>query len=359
MASCGFEGFEKRLELVFELPASGGEVARHGLRLLPAEALREVLDAAQCAVVSAAGNAAADAYVLSESSMFVYPGRVVLKTCGTTPLLRAVPVLLRAAAALRLRLRSCRYSRGEYLFPEAQPFPHAHFADEVAYLDAALPRELLRFRRSAVMPSSSSSSPGASHRWHVYSASSSASSSDADGAARLTAEVCMTELDRGMAARFYQRPGDGRTSHAIGDEMTAASGIGGVVDENDPRSLVCAYAFAPCGYSMNALDGARYATVHVTPEDGHCYASFECATDDAAAALAAIRRAVAAFRPATVSVSISHTSSAASSLCTPVAEALEPLGLACHCRAAEVFPGAGTVTYQTFTAPATKHEHDN
>uniref|UniRef100_A0A0E0DLS4 S-adenosylmethionine decarboxylase proenzyme n=1 Tax=Oryza meridionalis TaxID=40149 RepID=A0A0E0DLS4_9ORYZ len=356
MASCGFEGFEKRLELVFELPArgGGGEVARHGLRLLPAEALREVLDAAQCAVVSAAGNAAADAYVLSESSMFVYPGRVVLKTCGTTPLLRAVPALLRAAAELRLRLRSCRYSRGEYLFPEAQPFPHADFADEVAYLDAALPRELLRFRRSAVMPSSSS--PGASHRWHVYSASS---SSDADGAARLTVEVCMTELDRGVAARFYQRPGDGRTSHAIGDEMTAASGIGGVVDEDDRRSLVCAYAFAPCGYSMNALDGARYATVHVTPEDGHSYASYECATDDAAAALAAIRRAVAAFRPATVSVSISHTSGAASSLCTPVAEALEPLGLACQCRAAEDFPGAGTVTYQTFTAPATMHEHDN
>uniref|UniRef100_A0A0D3G325 adenosylmethionine decarboxylase n=1 Tax=Oryza barthii TaxID=65489 RepID=A0A0D3G325_9ORYZ len=223
MASCGFEGFEKRLELVFELPASGGEVARHGLRLLPAEALREVLDAAQCAVVSAAGNAAADAYVLSESSMFVYPGRVVLKTCGTTPLLRAVPVLLRAAAALRLRLRSCRYSRGEYLRSRTPTLPTRWRTST-----PPSPVTLLRFRRSAVMPSSSSSSPGASHRWHVYSASSSASSSDADGAARLTAEVCMTELDRGMAARFYQRPGDGRTSHAIGDEMTAASGIGGV-----------------------------------------------------------------------------------------------------------------------------------
>uniref|UniRef100_A0A0E0KYB5 S-adenosylmethionine decarboxylase proenzyme n=1 Tax=Oryza punctata TaxID=4537 RepID=A0A0E0KYB5_ORYPU len=354
MASCGFEGFEKRLELVFELPAGGGggEVVRHGLRLLPAEALREVLDAAQCAVVSSVGNAAVDAYVLSESSMFVYPERVVLKTCGTTPLLRAVPVLLRAAGELGRALRSCRYSRGEYLFPEAQPFPHADFADEVAYLDGAVPGELLRFRRSAVMPSSS---PDASHRWHVYSASSTSSSSNADGAARLTVELCMTELDRGLAARFYQSPGDGRTCHAIGDEMTAASGIGGVMN---PRSLVCAYAFAPCGYSMNALDGARYATVHVTPEDGHSYASYECATDDATMALASIRRAVAAFRPAIISVSISHTAGDTSSLCTPVAEALEPLGLACQSRAAEDFPGGVTVTYQAFTA-ATMHEHDN
>uniref|UniRef100_J3M3V4 Uncharacterized protein n=1 Tax=Oryza brachyantha TaxID=4533 RepID=J3M3V4_ORYBR len=88
MASSGFEGFEKRLELVFTLPVGGGGV-QHGLRLMPVEALREVLDEAQCTVVSAAGNAAFDAYVLSESSLFVYPGRVVLKTCGTTRLLRA------------------------------------------------------------------------------------------------------------------------------------------------------------------------------------------------------------------------------------------------------------------------------
>uniref|UniRef100_A0A0D9ZVV6 Uncharacterized protein n=1 Tax=Oryza glumipatula TaxID=40148 RepID=A0A0D9ZVV6_9ORYZ len=80
-----------------------------------------------------------------------------------------------------LRLRLCRYSRGEYLFPEAQPFPHADFADEVAYLDSALPGELLLFRRSAVM---SSSSPDASPRWHVYSASSSSSSSKSTFSAR-------------------------------------------------------------------------------------------------------------------------------------------------------------------------------
>ncbi|KAF0923194.1 hypothetical protein E2562_003405 [Oryza meyeriana var. granulata] len=349
MASSGFEGFEKRLELVFTLPVGGGGV-RHGLRLLPVEALEEVLDAAQCAVVSAAGNAALDAYVLSESSLFVYPERVVLKTCGTTRLLRAVPVLLRVAGELGLGLvlRSCRYSRGSYLFPEAQPFPHADFADEVRYLDGAIPGEL-RFRRSVVLQPSSC---GASHRWHVYSASSTDDARGGGAAQRLTFEVCMTELDRALAAQFYQRPGDERTSHTIGDEMTAASGIGGV----NPRSLVCAYAFAPCGYSMNGLDGARYATVHVTPEDGHSYASYECASSssDAAAALASIRRAVAAFRPATVSVSVSCTG--ATSLCTTVADALEPLGLACQSLGAEDFPGAGTVTYQTFTAAVTtKH----
>uniref|UniRef100_A0A0E0QRC4 Uncharacterized protein n=1 Tax=Oryza rufipogon TaxID=4529 RepID=A0A0E0QRC4_ORYRU len=202
-------------------------------------ALREVLDAAQ----------------------------EVLKTCGTTPLLRAVPVLLRAAAAgglsRALRLQSCRYSCGECLFPEAQPFPHADFADEVAYLDGALPCELLLFRHSAVMLPSSS--PGASHRWHVYLASSSSSSFVARRGSRWSRAVLPAPRQRPDQPRHRRR-------------VDGASGIGGVVD--DPRSLVCAYAFVPCGYSMNALDG-------------HSYASYECV---AAAALASIRRAIAAFR---------------------------------------------------------------
>ncbi|XP_062232400.1 S-adenosylmethionine decarboxylase proenzyme 4 [Phragmites australis] len=350
MASLGFEGFEKRLELVFLLPTCGGERARHGLRLLPVAALREALEAVQCAVVSAAGNASFDAYVLSESSLFVYPSRVILKTCGTTRLLRAVPVLLRAAGELGLGLRSCRYSRGSYLFPEAQPFPHADFDDEVRYLDGAVPSGL-HFRRSSVLQPS----PQSTHKWHVYSASTSSDGATGhehvDGATHFTVEVCMTELDRTLARQFYLTPADARSSHAIGDEMTALSGLGGV----NPQSLVFGYAFAPCGYSMNALDGARYATVHVTPEDGHSYASYEYA-GGGADALASIGRAVAVFRPSVVSASVCYATTAgsqavdATSVWSAVANALEPLGLACRSQAAEGFPGAVTVTYQTFTA---------
>ncbi|CAL4903015.1 unnamed protein product [Urochloa decumbens] len=366
MASSGFEGFEKRLELVFSLPVcADGARARHGLRLLPVGALREALDAAQCAVVSAAGNASLDAYVLSESSLFVYPSRAVLKTCGTTRLLRAVPPLLRAAAAeLGLALRSCRYSRGSFLFPEAQPFPHADFADEVRFLDAAVPNSL-RFRRSAVMPPPPPPHRhGQEHKWHVYTAST---SDDDGGAARLTVEVCMTELDRTLAKQFYLTPGDdvGRTSHAAGDAMTAASGLGDVMN---PRALVFGYAFAPCGYSMNALDGERYATVHVTPEDGHSYASYECGgggDDDAAGTIASVGKAVAAFRPGAVSVSVCYGGGSGTTegrtgraidaawVWSVVADAVETMSLTCRSRAAEDFPGSITVTYQTFTrAPA-------
>jgi S-adenosylmethionine decarboxylase len=73
--------------------------------------------------VSRTSSAHVDAYVLSESSLFVYADRLVLKTCGTTRLLEAVPELLALAAGLGLAARRCKYSRASFLFPEHQVRP--------------------------------------------------------------------------------------------------------------------------------------------------------------------------------------------------------------------------------------------
>ena len=53
--------------------------------------------------------------------------------------------------------------------------------------------------------------------------------------------------------------------------MTALSGIGALL----PDVKVDDWAFEPCGYSMNGLRGGFYYTVHITPESGFSYASFE------------------------------------------------------------------------------------
>ena len=70
--------------------------------------------------MSRTSSAHVDAYVLSESSLFVYADRLVLKTCGTTRLLEAVPELLALAAGLGLAARRCKYSRASFLVPEHQ-----------------------------------------------------------------------------------------------------------------------------------------------------------------------------------------------------------------------------------------------
>lgn len=75
---------------------------------------------AACCIVSSRSNDELDAYVLSESSLFVYPERLILKTCGTTELLAAVPLLLSLAAGLHMFPRHVKYSRASFLFPEKQ-----------------------------------------------------------------------------------------------------------------------------------------------------------------------------------------------------------------------------------------------
>jgi S-adenosylmethionine decarboxylase proenzyme len=116
-----FEGSEKRIEVDFVRNGSGP--TGQGLRAIGREQLDEMLSLAACCIVSARHHAAFDAYVLSESSLFVYPDKAVLKTCGTTRLLDAVPRLLDLAAAAGLAPRRCKYSRASFLFPDLQVFP--------------------------------------------------------------------------------------------------------------------------------------------------------------------------------------------------------------------------------------------
>ena len=75
---------------------------------------------AACCIVSHRATQDFDAYVLSESSLFVYPERLMLKTCGTTQLLAAVPLLLELAGSLSMHACCTKYSRASFLFPEKQ-----------------------------------------------------------------------------------------------------------------------------------------------------------------------------------------------------------------------------------------------
>lgn len=358
MAVSGFEGFEKRLELHFfgddpllmddnvnnscNNSMLGLEVGL-GLRRLDFDSLQQVLHAVQCTVVSAVGNHYFDSYVLSESSLFVYPTKIIIKTCGTTQLLKSVRPMIHHARRLGLSLSSVRYTRGNFIFPESQPFPHTSFQNEVVFLEDCLP-PTLRFRKASVMPSSLPS-----HSWHVFTASADDGDavSDEEDEAIFTVEICMTELGAASAAKFFRRPNDGQTPDSAGKEMTEITGIGNII----PRALICDYAFDPCGYSMNGVLGGRYSTIHVTPEDGYSYASFETVGsvyDDKNDLARVLKKVAQVFRPAKMSVST--TSCASPEVWKRVAAALETVGLKCRSCAADEFPAAGTVVYQTFTA---------
>jgi len=84
--------------------------------------------------------------------------------------------------------------------------------------------------------------------------------------------------------------------------MTEDSGIRNIL----PESQICDFDFDPCGYSMNAIEGDAISTIHVTPEDGFSYASFEAAGYDIKSMdlTALIERVLACFQPSEFSVAL-------------------------------------------------------
>jgi S-adenosylmethionine decarboxylase len=125
----GFEGPEKLLEIWFNTASQAS------LRSIDPNVWQDMLRIVQCQVLSTIHNENADAYLLSESSMFVYSNRLILKTCGTTTLLHAVPCILKIAAKYCnfTQIDAIFYSRKSFLFPERQEFPHGSWNDEVSF----------------------------------------------------------------------------------------------------------------------------------------------------------------------------------------------------------------------------------
>lgn len=148
-----FEGPEKLLEVWFAPSPRhlAPSVKENGLKCVPADVWVDMLDLVNCKILSVIHSETVDAYLLSESSMFVFPHKIILKTCGTTTLLLGLHRMLRIAATvagfpfhnthsasdIRVAATPYRvfYSRKNFLFPDRQQGPHRSWKQEVKYLD--------------------------------------------------------------------------------------------------------------------------------------------------------------------------------------------------------------------------------
>lgn len=111
VSAIGFEGFEKRLEISFSNPPILSDPNGLGLRGLTRAQIDSILYPAACTIVSQLRNSELDSYVLSESSLFVYPLKIILKTCGTTKLLFSIEPILKLANSAGLTVSRVLYSR--------------------------------------------------------------------------------------------------------------------------------------------------------------------------------------------------------------------------------------------------------
>jgi len=333
VSAIGFEGYEKRLEMTFSEASIFADPHGRGLRALSRAQINSVLDLARCTIVSELSNKDFDSYVLSESSLFIYSQKIVIKTCGTTMLLLTIPRILELAEELCMPLAAVKYSRGMFIFPGAQPAPHRSFSEEVDVLNSYFGG--MKSGGNAYVIGDPAK-PG--QKWHIYYAT------EQPEQPMVTLEMCMTGLDKKKASVFFKTSADGHVSCA--KEMTKLSGISDII----PEMEVCDFDFEPCGYSMNAINGSAFSTIHVTPEDGFSYASYEVMGMDASALAYGdiVKRVLRCFGPSEFSVAV--TILGGRDHAATWGKKLEAEAYDCNNTVEQALPCGGVLIYQSFAA---------
>ncbi|XP_049847817.1 S-adenosylmethionine decarboxylase proenzyme-like [Schistocerca gregaria] len=270
----GFEGAEKKIEIRFREDFCNP----NGLRaILAAQWQTEILDIIHCNIIRSCTNEVFDSYVLSESSLFVYPFKVILKTCGMTTLLNCLqPLIDLAQAKCNLAPEFVFFSRKNFKFPERQLSPHKSTTEELAVLNKICSGKMHVF------------GPKNEDHWVMYCARIARPQLAPDRQDK-TLEILMEDLDPGVMKQFYRdHPG-----FISASETTQSSGISYLV----AGATTSEVQFDPCGFSLNALSDESYYTIHITPEPECSYVSFET-NKHAANYTELIAAVVKVFKPA-------------------------------------------------------------
>jgi len=294
MAESGFEGVEKKLFLQFTKPSQG-----KGLREYKAQEWQRVLDLAKCSILSCSTSNSVTAYVLSESSLFVFEDRIMIKTCGTTTLLNAIPKFLEFAQLKGLAVEYVFYCRKNFLFPEKQPAEYRTFQNESKLLG--------KYFENGV---DFVFGPGNGENWNVFVADYTHPFTQAEELSVnyvQTLEIMMTGLDQEKMKQFCMNEKFVSAKHT-----TTSSGIADII----PGSSSDEFSFDPCGYSVNGLLDGVYYTIHVTPEPECSFVSFETNCPETCYK-EIINKVVDVFRPTNFSVAV--LSGKCSSLGCPLA----------------------------------------
>ncbi|CCF56660.1 hypothetical protein KAFR_0B03630 [Kazachstania africana CBS 2517] len=293
-----FEGPEKLLEIWFYPNKTAIPVPKaKTLRSIAVEKWVHILKLVKCDVLSIKSTDTMDAFLLSESSLFVYDHKITLKTCGTTTTLFCLEELFNVIEhELDWDLKhedkkyfpyKVFYSRRCFMFPLKQRSIHKNWNDEVDYLN-----KFFCYGKSYMVGRNNQDD-----HWNLYVSDTRKdmqSEENAENENDETLEILMTGLDPACADKFvcnrevkdvvFSENNDNKSNddaddegHLLGYNMTKKTRLDKVYETDSNVSFHHdAFAFSPCGYSSNIiLQNEYYYTLHVTPEKGWSYASFE------------------------------------------------------------------------------------
>jgi S-adenosylmethionine decarboxylase len=226
-----YEGTEKRLEIITT-----------GLNLLqfPDIFWQQMVEQAGAFIISKIENIQLKAYLLSESSLFIWHNKLLLITCGNTHLVKAAQFFQKQFN--KRVIQSLLFHRHQAQLPDLQK---SSFAQDTVLLKTHLQGETKHWQGN--------------YRGDLFLFGESPT-----GAVK-TKQILMLH---GLCGDFACSLQSGSVSQQLIASRLA-------VLRFFPCLQTDQFTFSPKGYSLNALAGEQYLTLHITPEKLSTYLSVE------------------------------------------------------------------------------------
>ncbi|MCB0415513.1 MAG: hypothetical protein KDD50_14345 [Bdellovibrionales bacterium] len=261
-----FEGSEKKVEVVVNSSQS----------LLNREESfwHKLVNSCGAQIISSIKSNCCKAFLLSESSLFVWKDRIVLITCGVTTLAHAVEFFIKN---LDGSIENIIFERKNEVFPRQQM---TTFNEDVDLITRFTPGQSFLFGNLE------------DHHLLLFHKNSPYVPLDED----VTLEVLMYGI-KGRAKKVFE------DENLTANQIREFTGVGQIFD----GFLIDDYKFEPKGYSLNALKGQFYFTIHVTPQEIGSYVSFETNYKIEGSYSKVVERVIGIFEPSSFDVVVFKT----------------------------------------------------
>nr|WP_206484981.1 adenosylmethionine decarboxylase [Thalassotalea sp. G2M2-11] len=203
----------------------------------------ELVSCCNAQILSFIENPYCKAFLLSESSLFVWQDRFLILTCGQTHLVNSVSFFLNNFD--NALIKQVIYQRKNEYFSQAQP---SCFGDDIKMLSNIFSGRAYRFGELD------------SHHNYIFHQDNEYQADINDK----TYELLAYQISKHASEHLTQA---NLTKEQIRTFLC--------IDELLPNFIIDDYVFDPYGYSLNAIKDDQYLTIHVTPQDSSSYISFE------------------------------------------------------------------------------------
>jgi len=226
-----YEGTEKRLEII---------TTEMDLLQFHDSFWQKMVEQADAFIISKIENMQLKAYLLSESSLFVWHNKLLLITCGNTHLVKAAQFFQKQVDSRVIQ--SLLFHRHQAQLPDLQK---SSFAQDTVLLKTHL--------------------QGKTQHWQGNYRGDLFLFGESPTGAVKTKQILMLH---GLSGDFATLLQSGTAGQQLIESTLAVL-----------RFLPCLqidqFTFSPKGYSLNALSGEQYLTIHITPEKLSTYLSVE------------------------------------------------------------------------------------